>query len=294
LRGTIIAVYALNPAGLQGRTRQPYYLEGDPNRVFPDPAPQPLIPAISPEMTSDLEAAYRSLYALISATHPACLLDLHNATIGSIPFAFRDPVLYSRRGKGRSRPQALDLQTRVSGLFDALGLTVVNEYPADSYIRRGLHRSVSGAVLNGLSIPSATLELGSWMHVDPGVVAAGLTVIYNALRWAGMLPGPIQPVEGVPVLRPGYAVRRHAYPVMPAAGIAEPLLRPGELIAPGQVLAQVRDIFGKPLGRNNGLLSADFEGFVLGWRHGVVRYKGETIMTLGIRDDSEAIIAYPE
>src|SRR5512137_2807287 len=36
LRGAIIAIPALNPAGLRTLQREAYYHDGDPNRLFPD------------------------------------------------------------------------------------------------------------------------------------------------------------------------------------------------------------------------------------------------------------------
>ena len=78
-------------------------------------------------------------------------------------------------------------------MISALGFTVVNEFVADSYLDKNLHRSVSGSVLNGLGIPAATIELGSWLHIDDGVVAACNAGIRNVLRWAGLLDGEREP-----------------------------------------------------------------------------------------------------
>lgn len=295
LRGTLVIVPTLNPAGLRTKQRSPYYFNSDPNRLFPEPCNIP--PHRMPNgagIPSALETAYARLYDTIGATDPVALLDLHTAQIGSLPMVFRDPVFFHRgRARDRSRAQAHALQKRVDGLLEAFGLTVVNEFVADSYISKSLHRSVSGAVLNGLGVPAATVELGSWMHIDAGVVDACLAGLRNALRWAGMLDGECEPIEGIPVIRPPYPVRRHEYPYAPQAGIALPLVRPGEPVEEDQPLVRMVDIFGKPVGSEDGLLVSLWDGFVIGWQHGVVRYAGEAIMVLAVEDTSERVLPYP-
>ncbi|MGF1503836.1 MAG: succinylglutamate desuccinylase/aspartoacylase family protein [Anaerolineae bacterium] len=292
LTGTLVAVTNLNPAGLRTRKRTAYYLDGDPNRHFPNPS------SGSRPAVAQLESAYARLYDVVARTKPAGLIDLHNAFIGSIAFIFRDPVFYHRRrgfGRGRTRGEAFARQERVGEMVSAFGFTVINEFAADSYVEKELHRSVSGSMLNGLGIPACTVELGSWMHVDPGVADAAAAGIRNVMRWAGMLPGDPEPIEGIPVLRPGYQVRRHMGPAAPAAGIVDMLVRPGQTVRKGERIAVMRDLFGSPLGPHDGGASyANYDGFVIGWRHGVARYRGESLMALAIPDDSEMVVPYPE
>ncbi len=296
LRGTVVAIPTLNPGGLRTRQRQPYYLQGDPNRYFPPPN-RPSRPAgeDGARPRPEIEDAYRRLYDAIVESGAACLLDLHNAWVGSIPFAFRDPVFYRRgRGGGLTRNEARRLQDRVGEMLGALGLTVINEFAADDYVNKNLHRSVSGSVLNGAAIPAATLELGSWMHVDAGVVEAALGGLRNVMRWLGMLAGEREAITGIPAPQPGYPVRRHVFPYAPQTGIAHRLVRPGEPIATGQPLVRMTDITGRALGPDDGIIASEHDGFVIAWHHGVVFYQGEPMMDLAIRDDSELIIPYPD
>lgn len=291
LRGTLVVIPALNPSGLRTRERSPYYYHNDPNRLFPDPEGEENGDDTS---SGGLEAAYARLYRLIEETKPAALLDLHTAQISSLPMVFRDPVLYHRRrGRGRTRAEAEALQARVGTLLGAFGFMVINEFAAESYLSKNLHRSVSGAVLNGLGIPAATVELGSWMHLDVGVVEACVTGLRNALRWAGMLGGAMEAAEGIAYVHSDGPVRRHMAPRAPEAGLAVPLVRPGERISRGQPLAKLVDIFGQPVGAGDGLLLSEHDGFVLAWQHGVIRYEGEPVMMLAIPDDSEMVVAYP-
>ena len=98
MKGTVIAIPALNPAGLRTMKREPYHVRGsagapkDPNRLWPDGKPEkPRDPDKAPP--SSLEVAYKRLFAEMSATADY-LIDYHNAWIGSISFSFRDRVLY--------------------------------------------------------------------------------------------------------------------------------------------------------------------------------------------------------
>ena len=92
LHGTIAAIPSLNPAGLQTGQRSPYYLGNlDPNRLFPSFIPR--MSGVGEPPPSALELAYKALFDLIAA-HGDYLIDLHNFSIGAIPFAFRDPIYY--------------------------------------------------------------------------------------------------------------------------------------------------------------------------------------------------------
>ncbi|HEC22571.1 MAG TPA: deacylase [Chloroflexi bacterium] len=299
LHGTLIAIPTLNPAGLRVKERRPYYLDGDPNRLFPEPARSAQESADPDEKPpSGLQLAYQRLYEAIVASGASALIDLHNAWIGSVPFVFRDPIFFQRgRAGGRkglpTRAQAQTLMERVNALLDAFGFTIVNEFVADSYVRKNLHRSVSGSVLNGAGIPAFTVELGSWLYVEPRIVEACLVGLRNVMRRLGMLKSAPEPIEGIPVLRPDYPVRRCMHPYAPEAGIVHMLVQPGEPVSKGQALARLTDIFGQPVGEDGGTLRSAHDGFVLGWPHGVVRYRGEPIMVLAIRDEDSLIVPYP-
>jgi predicted deacylase len=293
LKGTLVVIPTLNPAGLRTKERTAYYHNGDPNRLFPEPRPRRSVED-EPQEMSGLEHAYRRVYETIEASGASYLLDLHNAQIGSLPMAFRDPVFYHRRpGAGLLRSQAQALQERVGEMLDAFGFTIVNEFVSDSYVDRQLDRSVSGAVLNGLGIPAATIELGSWLHVDEHVVEACLVGLRNALRWAGLLAGDPEPLTGIPIIHSDQPMRRHLAPYAPQSGIVHHLVRPGERIEQGQPLARMTDIFGAPLGKEGGLLRSEYDGFVLAWQHGVVRYEGEAVMVLAIPDEGQIVVPYP-
>ena len=291
LRGTVIGVPTLNPAGMRTGSRSPYYDEADPNRLFPKLLAEPRDPD---DMPSAIEVAYERLFAIITDTADY-LIDLHNAYIGSIPFAFRDLVFFTEGGKDkflRSREEAESLYTRTDEMLTAFGFSVVNEYASDTYLRDNLHRSVSGAALNAAGIPGFTVELGSFLHLDKGVVEAAVTGLKNILRRVGMLPGDIEPITQIPVIDVGYPVRRRLHPYVAEAGIVYPLVREGEIVQKGQPIARLVDVWGRPIGPDSGLLRTEFDGWVMCYLSGIMRYANEPVALLAVRDDGSLIVPY--
>ncbi len=285
LSGTIVAIPTLNPAGLRTNGRVPYYLYGkDPNRLFPGMTSGPAGREAAPH--SALEAAYGRLFERIDATADY-LIDLHNYGIRSIPFAFLDPVYYR---DPRDYRAAQRLQRTIEAMVAALGLTVVREYRSEQYLDLNLHRSLSGATLNTARIPAITLELGGQNAVNQAHVEAALAGIRNVLRWAGMLPGPREPVTGVPVIDPGYAVRRVQHPRVPVACVVHLLVTPGQMVRAREPVARMVDIYGRPTGTRDGLLCTEHDGFVLGLYPSITYYPNEPVMGLAIRDDSELVM----
>jgi hypothetical protein len=84
--------------------------------------------------------------------------DLHTAGTLSHPFIFVDRVLH--RGE-ETKPEAEQLWQKLESMCRALGITLIAEQPPKQYIAAALHRSTSGAVLNGLRVPSVTIECGT-------------------------------------------------------------------------------------------------------------------------------------
>lgn len=284
LTGTIVAIPTLSPSGLRIGERSPYYLRGrDPNRMFPG---APGLNDSEPSAPTALEAAYARLFERIDATADF-LIDLHDYGIDAIPFVFRDPVFYR---EPRDRPVAERLQHKVGEMLAALGLTVVNEYVSDEYVKMNLHRSVSGATLNTGRIPAVTIEIGGQRTVNRAHVHAVAAGIRNVLRWAGMLPGDPEPIREVPVIDLGYPVHRTTHPRVPQACLVHYLLRPGERFHEGDALARLVDVFGRPVGSGDGLLRADQDGFVLGLFPGMAFYPNDSIMGLAVRDTHERVI----
>lgn len=293
LAGTVIMVPTLNPAGLRTEARSPYYSHGsDPNRLFPAPR---RANKNSSTMTEDsvptpLERVYERLFERIEA-HGDFLIDLHNAVIGSLAFAFRDPIYYDGP---EDRAAAQKLQAQNDQMLAAFGFPIINEFPSAEYLKKNLHRSVSGAVLHRARRPAFTVELGGYLHVDTRVRDAAVTGLRNVMRWAGMLPGEPEALPDIPRPRVNFPVRRLMHPRVPTSGIVTHLVDTGDTIRTGQAVARLTDICGRPIGPDGGLLRTEFDGYVVGRMQGMVYYENDPVLWLAVRDDSDLLVPYPD
>ena len=291
MKGTIVALPALNPAGLRTMKREPYHAPSDPNRMWPDGKPEkPQDPDKDPP--SSLEKAFKRLFDEMVAGADF-MIDYHNAATGSISFIFRDRVMYrADQDAEKNKAEAEALAAKQDEMIRAYGHTIVNEFPAEKYFDDKLHRSTSGAVLLVGKIPSFTVELGTGHMPDPAIVAASAAGTRNVMRWAGMLDGDPEPIEGIQIVEPGFPVRRRGAPRVSEACVVLHLVQAGDLVKVGDPLAEVRDVWGRPLG--DGLLRSEYDGFVIGRSHGIYFYPGDEALSLAIRDDAPIVAPYPE
>ena len=291
MKGTIVAIPALSPAGLRTKVREPYHAPTDPNRLWPDGKPAKP-PDPDKEAPSSLEVAYERLFEEIKASADY-LIDYHNAWTGSIPFSIRDRVLY-RPGESveENKAKATALASKLDEMLDAFGLTIVNEFPAAKYIDEKLHRSTSGAALLLAGIPSFTAELGGGLMPDPAIITAAVAGTRNVMRWAGMLDGEWESLEGITVVDAGYPALRRSTPRVTEACIVLPLVQPGDLLQPGDPVAEIRDVWGRPMG--DGLLCSEYEGFVISRLPGITYYAGDAVLVMAVRDEAPPTGPYPE
>jgi predicted deacylase len=223
------------------------------------------------------------------------LVDLHNAWIGSVSFVFRDRVFYRNEGspaqrrKARAAAQRVDAQ--VAEMCAAYGHAVVQEMPPKNYLAHKLHRSTTAAVSNLLHIPALTMELGTGAVPDPAIVRAAATGLRNLLRWAGMLPGSMEPITGIRVPDPGFPCRRTSAPRVSVPCVVRHLCEAGDLVRVGQPLAEVRDIWGRPVAEK--VLKSQHDGWIIGRNSGVLYYPGQDIYGLAIRDNLPTVQPYP-
>lgn len=293
LQGTIVAIPALNPAGLRTMQRKPYHAPKDPNRLWPDGKPEkPQDPDKTPP--TSLERAYKQLFQEILASADY-IIDYHNAATGSISFIFRDRVLYrADQDAAQNQARAEALAAKQDDMIRAYGHTIVNEFPAEKYIDQDLHRSTTGAALLLGGIPGFTVELGTGHMPDPAIVAASAAGTRNVMRWAGMLGGQPEPIEGIKIVEPGFPARRRSTPRVERACVVTHLVEAGDLVKVGDPVARQLDIWGRPLGDDDGLLRSELDGFVIGRAHGVFYYPGNAVLSMAIRDDAPLVAPYPD
>jgi len=284
LRGTIVAVPSLNPAGLRTMERVPYYSQTDPNRLWPTRRPN-REPGDAPP--SPYEQIIERVFGLI-AQRGDLVIDFHNAAIRTIPFTIVDRVLY--RGEA-DRLRAEKLGDRLTGLAEAFGVSIVREAAAEKYVTQVLHRSVSGSAVNVLGLPALTVELGMTGAVDPAAVEAGMAGTINALRWAEMLPGKPEPIIACPVVDPGFPTKRDDTARVRVAGILAPALAPGDRFVAGQAIATMTDLWGRPL--LDSAIIAPGDGYLIGWSNGLAKYAGQSVASLATRDEAPLVAPHP-
>ena len=280
LRGTLVAIPSLNPAGLHTRRRESYLDRRDPNRLFPDFRG---VPEGDRSPPSVLEIGYARLFAEMRRAD--LLVDLHCFGIRASCFVIRDRILYRREGE---RPAALALAERLEALCDWTCLPVVNEVPAGRYLDAKLHRSTSGAALLAAGIPAITVELGLTGAVDPAARAVGVTATLNVLRGAGVLPGSPAAIAGVAASPRPFPVMRDLLPRARATGILHYEVEPGDPVRVGDRLARMTDLHGRALPGHADVLS-EHDGWILGLPRGVVCFEGEPVVHMAIRDDGPRV-----
>lgn len=281
LSGTLVVLPTLNPAGMRAGTRSPYYDERDPNRSFPGrrrDTGEEYFPTVYEQIAQRVFEQIRA-----SADY---LIDIHNAQLRSIPYSIRDRVLYRAEAE---RAGAEKLSDRLDGMVWAFGALVVNEDVPKPYVARELHRSTAGAALNELGIPAMTLELGASRVVDQRGYEAGVRGVRSVLRWAGMLHDG---GEALSARHTPYGVRSIDHPRSPGSGIVHPVAQPGDHLHPGDTVARLSDIWGRPIGE--GEVRAEHEGWVIGLPNGSLAYRHAPLAYLAVRDDEPLVAPWPE
>lgn len=277
LAGTVVCVPNLNPAGLRRTTRTSYYHDEDPNRHFPDADAESARPPKVQELID--ERVYDRF-----ADSADVLLDLHTATVGSMPFVIRDRVLYGDR---RDEEEANELARDLAALVEALDLPVINEYAAEEYTEQNLQRSTAGAALNEAGIPACTLELGSHSVVEEDNRAAGVAAVYRTMVELGMLDAVPDRAEGPAIDAPvGFAVKRHLGPHTDTAGIVRHRVDAGDVFEAGDAFADVVT----PNGDHRTTVEVEHDGYVLGRWEGVAAYENDPLASLAVRDDGDLVV----
>jgi predicted deacylase len=283
LRGTVVAMPTLNPSGLRTNQRHPYYDDRDPNRTFP---------GMRRETGERREpTVYERLTArLLESIHESAsyYVDLHTASVLSVPFSIRDRVLYHRES---DKAASIALSERLDEMVEAFGFPAVMEYRVGGYLAKELHRSTTGAALQELRLPAFTVELGPHTVVDERNARAAVIGLRNLLRWAGMLPGEPEAMPLLPRPATKQRLRREDGPFPPAAGILDYRVQPGDTVPAGGVVADLRDMWGRPVG--DGLIKADVESWIISIEDGLLAYPGAAITHVGVAEDSPVVDLWP-
>jgi predicted deacylase len=291
LRGALVCLPVLNPAGLRATSRRSPYHHDDPNRYFPafDREGTPESETRSrPPRTQEL--IDRQVYDAIAdaADSTAALLDLHTAGIGSLPYTIRDQVCF---GEERDREAAEELNDSLDTLTEALGLPVVGEFPAPEYFERNLHRTLSGSALNTLGVPAVTVELGGHTVIDEAIrerALGGLTRVLAAFDVLETTPAELETTGSAETPAPPvpYPLKRHDGPRVSHAGIVRHRVSAGDAIEAGDPIATVLT----PHGERKELLESEHDGCVLARKPGVTVHANDAICSLAIASEGDRVV----
>jgi hypothetical protein len=287
MRGTIVAIPGLNPAGLRTLKRDAYYESSDPNRLFPDGRVRKEDADKAP--ITALETAYGKIFEEIKKT-ASFYFDLHTISAGSpLSFIFRDRVLY-RKGDEAAKRRAEATSAKMEEMAKAYGHTITGDFALSKYIDEKLHRSTTAAVAMVAGIPALTAELSGSYTPRPAVVRASTRGLRNVMRWGGMLDSEMEKIEGIKIVDPGFRTRRRSVARVTQACVVHHLVEAGDLIKLGDPLVEMRDMWGRSLG----VLKSEYEGFVISIPQGIMYYPGESSVLLAIRDEEPLTGEYPE
>jgi len=284
MRGTIVAMPSINPAGLRTNRRHPYWDDRDPNRTFPG-RKKALEEAREPSVYERLAAR------LLDTLHASAdlYLDLHCASLQSVGFSIRDRVLYHDETE---RPKMEALSSRLDEMVHAFGFPAVVEFRSQTYIARELHKSTTGAALQELRIPAFTVELGAHSVVDRDTVAACVVGLRNVMRWAGMLDGDPEPMPSMPRPPDARPRRREDGPYPNATGILDFRVSPGDYLRTGGLVATISDIWGRPV--SGGDIGVPPDTWIIGIEDGVLAYPGAAIAHIGVLEPGPLVERWPE
>lgn len=286
LAGRVVAVPSLNPSGMRALTRFSELQATDPNRKWPSAHPGGDMDWEDPtdwlsEYTAlehaagPQERAWKKLFDALARMKPDFHIDLHSFTALSMPFSFLDRVFYAGDEKS-----ATALFGKAKEMLDAVGFSVFLEASFKNLLKTDMFRTTSGAFLNHLQIPAATIELGMSGQGDFANRAAAVVGLNNLLKWAGMLEGKPEPLKGVPVVHPDKPHRVLQYPYAPVSGIFEPMVLPGTQFKKGDVLGVFRTIAGERIQE----LKAEIPGYMIGWRKGAAFHEGAPLAWVAAED----------
>ena len=223
-KGEVVLYPSLNPTGLR-RMMRTYPEDGqDLNRLFPG--------------DSQGGASQRHVHTIWSSIEnfkPDLLFDLHTDSPLSIPYVILDRKVSTKATDNTLEDMML--------LAKKSGLTIVWEYRTPDYRRYKLERSLSGAALNRLGIPSLTLEVGPRRFMDRNAVDIATNAVLSMMSEKGMLKEPIQslykPISGIWYRGNG--------PVAHHAGVFIPSVCAGERVERNQLLGKIYSSTGAEL-----------------------------------------------
>lgn len=276
LRGTVVCIPILNPAGIRLDQRNSYYHDEDPNRYFPYDVGDRTSPPSVQELIDG------RIFDRFSATADA-LVSLHEGWINEALYTIVERVRY---GRDRSRDEAEELAALTMDMAEAFGLPIIREHDVEVQDAYGLQRSFECAAVNAAGVPAVTPELGSPHIIEEQYLDAAITGIHNVMRTLDMLPGDPSPNTAAPDSPVEYPVKRVDGPVTDVSGIVRHRVEKGQVVAPGDPVADITT----PHGDVKRTVETNKYGYILGRRHGVGTYENDILVSMAARDDGDLVV----
>jgi len=284
MRGQVVCMPNINPAGLRQDSRTSYYHDHDPNRYWPDPYGEE-----TERPPKVQERINQRIYEEVINAADA-LISFHSAHVNAVPYVVRPRVPYGYR---RSKQEAKSLADELDRLVEAFGIPVL-QYEENEYMERNLQRTTAGSVLENAGIPAFTPEMGTTAgQVVEENRKAGLIGAKNVMRELGMLDE--DPVENdvTPSAPVDFACKRPVDPVTDTAGIARHHVAAGDRIEEGDPIADIVS----PLGERKTTIYSEHDGWIVA-RHQspatrIAVYEGDPLTHTAVRDDGDLIREAP-
>ncbi|MHA1198924.1 MAG: succinylglutamate desuccinylase/aspartoacylase family protein [Candidatus Heimdallarchaeaceae archaeon] len=293
IKGTVIIIPSLNPAGLLVLKRYPFYAQADPNRLWPDPKPKkepklkyadPYDENLDAQKHPNIQEIFYTKFAQI-LSEVDYFVDLHCHAIRSLPFSYLDRVYYDEKNEGE-KLKAEELFQKTKDLVEAYGLTLVLEGPPKHYFDSKLQRSTTGSFVNKFKKPGFTVELGGSGFVDIDIVKVAKKGVWNVLKHTGIIEGGPENITTIPVLKD--ILWREIIIRSSTSGYFIPLVKCGEMIEKGDPLFEVRDIFGNI---KETIVSVE-KGSILGMWDDVCCYPNSDLAVYIINNEIDVVLPW--
>lgn len=221
LRGKLLLFSSLNPLGLQNMSRQIPGQQEDLNRVFPGDA-----------YGEATEKHAHTIWNTLEQFSPSVLIDIHTDSGNAIPYVLVDRCIHTN----------IQLVQQTWEMAEHSGYFHLWEYPLAEYKRFSLEKSLAGAGLNHLRIPSLTLEIGPRRYLHPVAVRQAVSAVWRMLGYWNMVH--VESLEDMckvlPVSQAIYGVWRRANgPSTKVGGLIFPLVEVGKLLHKGTAIAKI-------------------------------------------------------
>lgn len=252
-KGRLTIVPVMNPMGFNYNVRGVPMGSIDLNRLYPGDAEGSLS-----------ERTTAKIWAL--ARQHDYVVDVHTAG-WCIPHILVDPW------EG-------DLSQRVWEFASASGITVLHEFESERYALQNLGASLPSVALKEGRV-SLTVELGGFKGIDWASVDAGYICLRNLLIKAGLMEGKLRLATSAPVVRETGFRRSSLF--APRGGLLRFEEVPGSKVKEGQVIAEIRDIFGHVSAE----VRAPEEGYVVALNAASVVSTGGYVGELAVRRQRE-------